>query len=67
MKRSCFNRGYKGLSKDAAEADMKHDLDINIPCYLLDISSNNKIYYNSDNNLKCINSPEDLIYIIYNV
>lgn len=24
-----FNRGYKGLSKDAAEADMKHDLDIN--------------------------------------
>lgn len=43
----------------------KHDLDINIPCYLLDISSNNKIYSNSDNNLKCINSPEDLIYIIY--
>lgn len=24
----------------------EHDLDINIPCYLLDISSNNKIYSN---------------------
>lgn len=43
----------------------KEDLDIDIPCYLLDTSSDNEIYLNSDKNLKCINSPEDLIYIIY--
>lgn len=43
----------------------KGDLDIDIPCYLLDTSSDNEIYSNSDKNLKCINSPEDLIYIIY--
>lgn len=43
----------------------KDDLDIDIPCYSLDISSDNEIYSNSEENLKCINSPEDLIYIIY--
>ena len=43
----------------------KDDLDIDIPCYLLDISSDNEIYLNSEENLTCINSPEDLIYIIY--
>lgn len=43
----------------------KLDVEINIPCYLLDYSSNNEIYSNSEENLKCINSPEDLIYIIY--
>ena len=41
------------------------DLTINLPCFLLDISPDNKIYLNPEENLKCINSPEDLIYIIY--
>lgn len=43
----------------------KDDLDIEIPCHLLDFSSDNEIYFNSEENLECINSPEDLIYIIY--
>jgi len=43
----------------------KDDLNINIPCHLLDFSSDNEIYFNSEENIECINSPEDLIYIIY--
>ena len=43
----------------------KNDVDISIPYYLLDLSSDNEIYFNSEENLECINSPEDLIYIIY--
>lgn len=41
------------------------DLEIPIDCYLLDMTNNNEIYTNDINNLRCINSPEDLIYIIY--
>lgn len=43
----------------------KDDLDVEIPCHLLDFSSDNEIYFNSEEDLECINSPEDLIYIIY--
>lgn len=43
----------------------KEDLEIEIPCHLLDFSSDNEIYFNSEENLECINTPEDLIYIIY--
>lgn len=43
----------------------KNDLNIYIPCYLLDISSTNELYNNLEENLPNINSPEDLIYIIY--
>lgn len=43
----------------------KDDLNINIPCYLLDLSSNNEIYKSLEENIECVNSPEDLIYIIY--
>jgi len=43
----------------------KDDLNIEIESYLLDLSADNDIYNNSENNLECINCPEDLIYIIY--
>ena len=41
------------------------DLEIPIDTYVLDINSRNEIYKNPTDNLDCVNSPDDLIYIIY--